>query len=90
MISKVEIIAITCVTITLVIATSSMIPLALAQQNQTQNEGFALENMLASSATNATGTEKTFVALLSCNTAQPDFSQPLEPHCDVTTLVPAP
>lgn len=82
---KIGILAITCLTITLVVTTSNMMLTVLAQQ-----ETDSFEKLAQDSVTNATGSEKTFVALLSCNTAQPDFNQTLEDQCDFTVLVPAP
>jgi hypothetical protein len=86
---KIAIPAIAFLTITLVgvIVAGNIIPRALAQATPPKD---ALEKLAQSASTNATGNEKTFVGIISCNTAHPDFSKPLEDKCDFTVLVPAP
>ena len=87
MMKKIAAFVIACLTITLVVASGNIIPKTFAQQPK---ESQSFEKFAQSASQNATGTEKTFVALISCNTAHPDFSKPLEGVCDFTTLVPAP
>jgi hypothetical protein len=86
MLRKIAILAIACLTVAVVTVANNIIPTILAQPATTD----AFEKLAQASVTNATGSEKTFVALLSCNTAQPDFNQTLEDQCDFTVLVPAP
>lgn len=85
---KIVLFAATCLTIILSVASSNIMQKTFAQTQPAETQSF--EKFAQSASQNATGTEKTFVALISCNTAHPDFSKPLEGVCDFTVLVPPP
>lgn len=85
MMRKIAILATACLTVSFLVAAGiNMMPKILAQ------ESMNFEKLAQSEVGNATGSEKTFVGILSCNTPKPDFSQPLEGMCDFTVLVPSP